>query len=278
MKIYFKTLVITVIFLLLAGCATPADIILNPGDIFPTPEDVILGPVESGIERSVEQNMPKITVEAYAPGKPPSPRSGKWHQYMIAHAQTVFSHSFTVGGLWPGLVGYEEGEWTEFHIKAPGSSEIITVKRALLKVREDGSRWWKLAWETGGKRWVYEGLIAADGSSLLRLRGKDPKGVVKEIPIKRGAAVNLHRRELTEKSIREAVSSTLKVDVSAGSFSARKAHFDMPNLPGNVSWWLNEDVPGGVVKYEVQSEKEGSRWNCELQDYGSGVKSELNSF
>lgn len=251
----------------------------------PTPDDVLSGPDPSpspdrarraAHDEARDQAHAHAEAQAQAQARRhmPSAQMGM-HQVLITHARTVFMHSYAVGGLWPGLAGYEPGEWTKFTLRTR-EGEPVTMERALLKVTDDGEKWWRFTWETRDGAWVYEALVDPDKQEVLRLRGKQPNGQVKEIPVQKGTSFT-HPRQLTDESIKGAVEATTEIETQAGSFTAKRARFAGTAGQGAVDWWLNESVPGGVVKYQA-SDADGVTMYGELVDYGSGATTQLDSF
>lgn len=261
-KICFS-LVLAITVFSLAGCVTPED---------------IMGAAVRGVTDATTEQVEQATYRTFAPAEPaPAPTSANWSNHMAVRARVAFNHAFTVGGMWPGLVDYSPGEWTRYEIKRSGESQSVTVERALLRSKKNGKKWWRISWTTRGKTWTYEFLIHSRRNKLLRLRGKDPKGNVKEIPVREGTVYQAPR-EMTEESIRGAISGRANLGTPAGEFSAKRLEYGAPGQGGRVSWWLNDSVPGGVVKYQAENQSEAVVWTSTLTDYGQGATTELDSF
>ena len=114
----------------------------------------------------------------------PPPGSARYDQVMVSQAQIFFSYAFSAGGAWPAEATYEPGEWTWFRIRtAEGETALDTLGRAFLKTTDDGNEWWRVRGVQDGERWLYEALIDPEQETTLRLRAKDPKGEVGEVPV-----------------------------------------------------------------------------------------------
>ncbi|MFB6346760.1 MAG: hypothetical protein ABEK50_13480 [bacterium] len=250
----------------LSGCANP--------------EDVIVSSAMEGMQRAAGERVQNATYRALAPEEtaPEPNQTQNWNRYMIHHAQTIFAHSFTVGGYWITRAGYEPGEWTRFQIRTNDNENEIILERAFLKRTSDGNEWWRVTWTANDdKTWVYESLIDPNQGNLLRLRGKDSEGNVKEIPVQKGT-VYQQPRELTEESIEGAIVGSSTIETPAGSFSGDHVQYGAMGAQGDVNFWLNDSVPGGVVKYQMSHSRQGAVWTSTLIDYGTGATTQLESY
>jgi hypothetical protein len=152
------------------------------------------------------------------------------------------------------------------------------VEKAFLKRTEDGNEWWRMRWSVDDeKTWIYESLIDRERGQLLRLRGQDQEGNVKEIPVEKGTRVYRAPREMTAESIEGATVGTTTVRTRAGSFEADEVHYGAMGAQGDVVFWLNDGIPGGVVKYQI-SNNQGAQWTSTLVDYGSNATTQLESY
>lgn len=244
------------------------------------PEDIIVNSAMEGMQRAAGDHVEKAVYGAFAPEEPaPSPNRGRqWNQYMVTHAQTVFAHSFSVGGYWISRADFQPGEWAEYEIDQSGNDQSVAVEKAFLKRTEEGNEWWRVTWSVDDDQtWVYESLIDRDRGELLRLRGQDQEGNVKEIPVEKGTRVYRQPRDLTEQSIEGATVGTSTVRTRAGSFDADEVRYGAVGAQGDVAFWLNDDVPGGVVKYRI-SNNQDAQWTSTLVDYGSNATTRLESY
>lgn len=130
-------------------------------------------------------------------------------------------------------------------------------------------------------------LFSPDREALLRLRARCPdEEEAREVPVEEDTYYRQPRR-LTEESIEGATVGTETVRVPAGRFETDHVRYDASGSGGEQSWWVHEQVPGGVVRYAVRSERtrderpedaEGlrsDRYVLELVDFGTGATAEL---
>lgn len=244
------------------------------------PEEVIVNSAMEGMQRAAGDHVEQAVYGAMAPeGPAPSPNRGRqWNQYMVTHARTVFAHSFSVGGYWISRADFQPGEWAEYEIDQAGGDQTVIVEKAFLKRTADGNEWWRVTWSVNDEQtWVYESLIDRERGQLLRLRGRDQQGNVKEIPVEKGTRVYNQPRELTEQSIDGATVGTRTVRTKAGSFQADEVRYGAMGAQGDVVFWLSDGVPGGVVKYEISNNRD-AQWTSTLVDYGSDATTRLDSY
>lgn len=245
------------------------------------PEDIIVNSAMEGMQQAAGQHVENAVYGALAPGGPaPSPNRGQqWNRYMVAHAQTVFAHSFSVGGYWITRNQFQPGEWAQYEIDQSGNDQTVSIEKAFLKQTEEGHEWWRVRWDVDDDQsWVYESLIDTDRGELLRLRGRDQDGNVKEIPVEKGTTVYREPRDLTDRSIEGATVGTTRVQTRAGSFQADEVQYGAVGARGDVTFFLNDTVPGGVVKYRITNSNQGAQWTSTLVDYGSDATTRLESY
>lgn len=206
----------------------------------------------------------------------PPPGSARYNQVMLSQAQIMFSYAFSAGGMWPAEASYEPGEWTRYRVEATGGETALdTLERAFLKRTDDGNEWWRIRGVQDEEGWVYEALLDSEQEEALRLRTKDPEGEVGEVPV---TEETIYRppRELTEESIEGATEGTESVETPAGTFTARRVEYTGTASGGAVTWFLSEEVPGNVVRYEGR--REGEEWTSMLLDYGTDATTRLNAY
>jgi hypothetical protein len=208
----------------------------------------------------------------------PTSGTAQWNRFMVSQAQVYFNYAFAANGMWPAEATYEEGEWVKYQFKAPGDGQtgLQTLERAFLTTTEDGNEWWRVKAQQEGDTWTYEALIAPSQGEVLRLRSKDPKGNVGEVPVTERTVYQSPQR-LTKESVEGATVGEEAVDTPAGSFTARKVEYAGGMGGGTVTWLLSEEVPGHVVRYRVDG-NQGNAWISTLADYGSEASTELNSY
>ncbi len=239
-------------------------------------QDAVVSGAVSGMSRAASEQAEQYVYKQMAPKeKLPAPKTPGWGTFMAMQAQVVFSYTFSVGGMWIGQTGYKPGEWTKFEMISEGDSKPVVLERAFLKRLANGNEWWRTSWEAEGESWIYEALISKKDESLLRLRARDTDGNEGEVPVT-NRQIYYEPQEVSAESIKGATIGTENITVPAGTFSAKHVRF-VNQGQGNVDWWLNDTVPGGVIKYEM-SENSVVKWKSELKAKGDNATTILKSF
>lgn len=214
-----------------------------------------------------QQLAPAVNLPAYG--------TGAWNRFMVSQAQILFGHAFSAGGMWPAQATYEPGEWVQYRATVSGESEaaLDTLERAFLKETEDGNEWWRVRGFQQGNRWIYEALVDPARGEVVRLRAKDPEGNVGEVPVTENTVYRSPQR-LTEESVEGATVGTENIETPAGTFSARHVEYQ----GGTITWYLSEEVPGHVVKYQVENQQQEAAWTSTLVAYGTDATTMLDSY
>ena len=209
----------------------------------------------------------------------PTYGTGAWNQFMVSQAQILFSRAFTAGGMWPAQSSYKPGEWVQYRSTVSGENEAVldTLERAYLKKTEDGNQWWRVRGLQAGENWTYEALVDPDRGEVVRLRAEDPEGNVGEVPVTESTVYQSPQR-LTEESIEGATEGTKEIESPAGTFTARHVKYQGGTGGGTVTWFLTEEVPGHVVKYQVENQQQESAWTSTVVAYGSDATTMLDSY
>jgi hypothetical protein len=231
--------------------------------------------VESATSAAGEQVGEALGAEIVSAADLPPPGSARYNQVMVSQAQIMFSYAFSAGGSWPAEARYEPGEWATYRIRtAEGETALDTLGRAFLTRTEEGNEWWRVRGTQGGDAWVYEALLDPEAEQVVRLRSKDPKGEVGEVPVTE-ETVYRSPQELTEESVEGATTGSEEVETPAGTFTARRVEYsDMAG--GSATWLLSDDVPGHVVQYRAS--REGQQYTSSLLDYGTDATTQLDSY
>jgi hypothetical protein len=242
--------------------------------------DAVMGGINSGVSKGVEQEAEKEVAAESQPSQTSQtkapPMGPQWNQYMVMQAQMAFNYAFSAGGLWAGQRGYEPGDYTKFKWTMEGEDSLV-MERAYLKELEDGKQWWRVTWEDSEGSWIWEALIDPDTSQMLRMRARDADGNEGEVPVS-GQAVYMAPAELTKESVQGATVGTERITVPAGTFQADHVVFMAATGEGQSEFWLDPQIPGGVVKYLISRKGEGTVWNSELVEYGSNASTVLKSY
>ncbi|MGM0568374.1 MAG: hypothetical protein ACQESB_04055 [Elusimicrobiota bacterium] len=251
-----KMLTLALMALIISGC----------GSVLPTPSlnlspDINISPGASG----------KTSVD-----EPEEPSAGRGNAYAAQMAQPMFSYMFSPGGMWLWQKDFKEGQWASWLLTSD-SQEQIDVEIALLKNAEESRKWWRLGYEDSGTKIIYEALVLMDTFSLRRLRAKTNGEEPFEVPVAENTLGTYGSpSRITPESLQAAIVETQNITVPAGTFSAQRAEFGVTS-GGQLEIWLNEEVPGGVVKYRL-TEDGDEIFHSELKDYGEGAETILNSY
>jgi len=207
------------------------------------------------------------------------------NQWMNLYTGYLFNVAFHAGGYAVTEDAYAAGEWTRWQMLENGEPTGAYIQRAFLARTEDGNEWWHVTYENADSEEaiVLEGLFSPDQEELLRLRGRFPGEEPKEMPVQEGTYGYAAPQTLTPESLEGATVGTEPVTVPAGTFDARHVRYGTPGA--TLEWWMDDDVPGDLVKYlrraDTQSTGDDSEastpasWVVELADHGDGFESQL---
>ncbi len=198
----------------------------------------------------------------------------------------MFTMAFHSGSYTFEGTDYDVGQWTRWQLTdtdTEGRPDVM--ERALLHRRDDGMEWWRVKYisdtEDGRDSMTVEALFNPETGEFARMRGKMPgEAEAKEMPVEEGTYGYTEPRRLTEESLEGAVVGTETIRVPAGSFTTRHVRYGGMG-GGTYDWWLNDDVPGGMVKYSRSFEAQDAdgpdpyNWVVELVDSGTGATSQL---
>lgn len=238
--------------------------------------------VETGVSSAASaagQEVGEAVGQQLAPAvNLPTYGTGAWNQFMVSQAQVLFGRAFSAGGMWPAQASYATGEWVKYEATVSGEGEaaLDTLERAFLKKTEDGNEWWRVRGVQQNDRWVYEALVNPDRGEVVRLRAQDPDGNVGEVPVTENTVYQSPQR-LTEESVEGATVGTESIDTPAGTFSARHVEYQGGG-GGTITWYLSEEVPGQVVKYQVRNQQQEAAWTSTLVAYGTDATTMLDSY
>ncbi len=255
---------IAVAMLFLVGCATVTNSIVSGA--------------ASGLGRAVSERAEQAVYKKLAPkDQLPAPTAPGWGNFMALQAQVIFAYTFSVGGLWVSETTYQPGQWTKFEMTEPDDNTKSTVERAFLKRTDDGKEWWRVSLTEGEDAWVYEALLSPDSSKMVRLRGKDPNGNIGEIPLT-STTVYSEPSEMSKESIEGATVGHESISTPAGTFNTAKVEYLSTTGDGKVDWWISNEVPGGVVKYQYLDSDGNIAWTSTLIATGDDATTVLNSY
>lgn len=215
-----------------------------------------------------------------------APEFRRWYLNYLTRL-AFFSGGYSVA---PAAHDYEEGEYTRFRVNTSEGERIAGIERALLFEDREGNEAWQVRFvdHQANDTTVVEMLFAPEREQLLRMRAKFPDDSVgSEVPVEED---QYYRRpdRLTEESVEGATVGIEDVRVPAGTFEARHVRYRVAGVRGEQSWWLVDDVPGGLVRY-AHSARDGDEdddpesakglddddYVLELVDHGDGAESSL---
>jgi hypothetical protein len=186
--------------------------------------------------------------------------------------QLAFTQAFMVGGYGIGIEDFEEGEGTTWRMESRDGrdSNGFTTERALLKKNDDGSSWWYLNYQPDGEDAIEYEVKVTRSFTPLEMYFKDPQsGEVNHYVFENYEEA--HGFDEKDDELEEYGFSTNYMfleewdDYRTGSETLRIGNrsYDTTVLfyegePGEededmeVRWWVSEDVPGHLVRYEMR--------------------------
>ncbi|MBS2032643.1 MAG: hypothetical protein JST54_32515 [Deltaproteobacteria bacterium] len=216
--------------------------------------------------RAQNQPPPQPTPTPTAPPMQPMP-AGYGAMMAKAYTQMVLGMGFGMGALAQG-VNYKPGEYTRWTVSGRDS----TFERAYLFNDASGNAWWKLKLTQTARNEtiIYEALVTADRTKVLRLRARLPnQSDVQELPVDETATVppTAHIGNGEDKGIES-------VTVPAGAFSAH--HMVYTGERGTADVWTTDKVPGKAIRVQAHGGR-GDGAEMLLTAFGSDAKSELGT-
>jgi|GEM_PF-2580539 len=170
---------------------------------------------------------------------------------------------------------YRSGEYTEWEwLDADGETAGAWMRRAYLGDSSEG-QWWQLRWAApdGSDEMIMESLIDPDSGNTRRMLMRPGDGEpVQEVSLQDRESQAPQR--LDPAALREqAEESRETIQVPAGRFDTRRLTLSEDG-EGRQSWWLSEEVPGQVVRFQWQ-DPDGEQATLQLREYGSGAQAKL---
>jgi hypothetical protein len=223
----------------------------------------------------------------------PAPTPQKQQAPAPAAPAQVYQYQFNAfyAGMWSmGWFGYKDANykpgqgtvWT-FTSTGGGSSKPVTFERALLKITPNASQWWRFKLDTGEDTLIYEFLVGSD-ARVQKVRYKDPDtGAIGEfVPsqtdqqTKTGPGASggpKSRADFAKYKV-----DKQRVQVKAGTYNADHYKYTDETDNGTGETWVNETVPGYMVKTVYTSKKNNQTSTGELIQIESGVTTILSSY
>lgn len=211
-------------------------------------------------------------------------------------AMSVYANAFFAGGFAYGYDDFEEGEGVAWRIvsRNPDETTEMRIERAFLKEESDGG-WWYLGYEVEDGIFVSEAFIGSD-YELLIFRYEDPEtGEIREWRADEEVDDSDQTTEAaeTEATVEESqptfyegdygayVVGTETVSVPAGSFTAEHVRIaDVYDEGGELTyeWWITENVPGRLVKYDWRDGADDTSLTGELLEVRHDYRTRMGSY
>ncbi|MEE8440682.1 MAG: hypothetical protein V3S41_03100 [Spirochaetia bacterium] len=183
--------------------------------------------------------------------------------FNVAYMQVLF-----LGGHDPGFDDFREGDGVTFEITGgeEGDESSFTAERGLLKRNSDGTSWWFLGYQSGEDVLEYEVLmdneyvpleiVWRDGDSRETMRHTFDYGEEEEQPPTEEESV-VYSDEFYDEYSR----GNERITVRSGSYRAEHVAYEIEDTETGARleyhWWLVDEVPGDLVKYEYRQFDEG---------------------
>ncbi len=174
-----------------------------------------------------------------------------YYQMYLGQFYSLYWYSFYAGGFYFDDSNYKEGEGTVWKLTSKKDPEdILIVDKSLLKVNDDGSKWWKVKYDDEGDNIIFEFLIDQD-YTLVKLRFRDADtGKIKEYEPSEKDIVKYRQedmRTVTDSDYSDWNTGAEKISTPAGTFKADHLVYTEDNA--DYEWWITEKVPGNMVKF-----------------------------
>lgn len=204
--------------------------------------------------------------------------SGMSGELMYTNFAALYWASVALGGYLPGDDTFDEGDGIRFHHRyrsvEDGDIEEIEFTRALLGADADGAQWWRIEFLLEDDELAFEVRVNEDrGIELMRYLDPATEQVTTHTP---GDPYlwTTYDEMWTKEELEEHRVGSERVTVTAGTFDTDRIEATEEDY--TYTWWMNEEVPGRVVKFAGTTEDETSV-SGELLEILSGVTSPWGS-
>jgi len=264
----FMPLALMTAALLLAGCSTLNTLTSAMGG----------GSTQNTTQSKQSDKQPASDQgQAQAPGA-----SAQVYQYQFSAFYTGF---WSMGWFGYKDANYQPGQGTiwKFTNTGGGSKEPVIFERALLKVVPGNSQWWRFKMTNGKVNIVYEFLVGPD-TVVTRVRYQDPDSgkigefVPSQDQMKSQPGMGASSAPKSRAEMAKYYTGKQAVQVEAGNFTADHYLYTDESSNGTAESWVNEKVPGYMVKSIYTSKKNNQTSTGELTKIESGVTTSLNSY
>lgn len=186
---------------------------------------------------------------------------------MYANFSALYWASIALGGYLPSDETFEVGDgirfWHRYESAEDDDINEMEFTRALLHESDD-SQWWRLEFLVDDEDLAFEALIADDGA-VERIQYLDPgtEEVVTHTPSDEYLWQDYQDEMWTEEELEEFRVGSERVTVPAGTF--RTDRLETTQDGASYTWWISDEVPGRVVKFEGTTEDD-ERVSGELRE------------
>jgi hypothetical protein len=204
--------------------------------------------------------------------------SGLSGDLMYTQFAALYWASVALGGYLPGDDTFDEGDGIRFYHRyrsvEDGDVEEIEFTRALIDADADGAQWWRVVFFFEDDDLAFEVRVNDErGIELMRYIDPATEDVTTYAPDDPYLWTSYDdlwtAEELDERRV-----GFERVTVTAGTFDAER--IEATEEEYRYTWWMNEDVPGRVVKFEGTTE-EGTSVSGELLEIMTDVTSPWGS-
>lgn len=200
-------------------------------------------------------------------------------QVYVSQFYAIYWYAFAPGGFYFDDSTYEVGQGTVWSISSSDSDDEFVLEKALLSIEDDGSKWWRVAFNDQGERLIYEYHIDSD-HRMIKMRFKDvAEEKVGEHEFEPGETT--HDAAEVERITREDYSQyrtgSETIRVGAGSFDCDVLEHSYSDDTDSweYSWWISEEVPGSLVKFYWELNDTEEWMEGELIEITTGNRAEL---
>ncbi|MFW5742384.1 MAG: hypothetical protein ACOC2D_03840 [Spirochaetota bacterium] len=186
--------------------------------------------------------------------------SGLSGDLMYTHFAALYWASVALGGYLPGDDTFNEGDGIRFYHRyrsvEDDEVEEIEFTRALIDADADGAQWWRIVFFFEEDDLAFEVRVNDDrGIELMRYIDPETEDVTTYTPDDPYLWTS-YDDLWTEEELEERRVGSERVTVTAGTFDTERIEADDEEY--RYTWWMNEDVPGRVVKFEGTAEERTS--------------------
>lgn len=178
-------------------------------------------------------------------------------ELMYTNFAALYWSSIALAGYMPSDETFDEGDGIRFWHRYRSEDDDVDemeFTRALLHINDDGSRWWRFEFFVDDEEMAFEALVNTD-DGIEQLRYIDPESddVVTHTPSNPYLWRTYEEDDFwTSEELADMRTGTERVRVPAGSFQTER--LETSDEGYTYRWWVTDEVPGRVVKFEGISE------------------------